>query len=131
MQPNQPNQPNGAPPPQVEDWALISLPPMPPGVTPPAFACDFRVGLTKPDSAGHRWAVLIVADGTISTEVRIPVMLAIQVGQGLAAAMTKVQGQWEASGGGAKSKLVLPNGGAGGLFVAGPQVPPHGGVPRG
>jgi hypothetical protein len=111
------DQPNTAPPP-VPEWALIGLPPFPPGVQPPAFPAEFKVGLTAPDADGHSWAVLIIGDGTVTGQVRIPAMLAEQVGAGIHEGLANIQRQAEQRSG--AGGLVLPNGGAGGLFVPTP-----------
>jgi hypothetical protein len=116
--PGPPPTPPGMIPPNVPEWALVAFPPMPEGQAAPAFAVDFRVGLTDPDAAGHQWAVLIQTDGTLTSQVRIPAQLAGPVGLGIAQALDKVHKKYEAQDNGA-SKLILPNGAAGGLFVPG------------
>lgn len=115
--------PTGTP---VPSWAIRQSQPEPPGVAPPVAPCDFRVDLTQPDAAGHQWITLTIADGTVTATVRIPPMLGVMVGQGVAAALAQVQARWEqASRPG--SKLILPNGAAGGLFVPTPNGKPQGG----
>lgn len=112
--------------PVVPDWALIGPPKVPAGVALPAFPCQFNIGWTPPDANGHTWAVLIIGDGTITHQVRIPPMLLAAVGEGIHQTLAAAQQQWEQTGGqpagpppGRPSGLVLPNGPGGGLFVPG------------
>lgn len=120
--------PNQVPPPTDASTLVLTLPPLPPGTVAPPMGLQIGVGLTDPDAAGNQWAVLRLADGTVSAEFRIPTGMAGGIGQAIAEGLMGIQRQAE-TGAGKPSGLVVPPG-ARGLVIPRPVIK-NGGKARG